>query len=181
MRSTDFKTLQRRVRLLLTLFIIALLLAALTAWFLIPAANIARRFLGEGTVLGSSLPSVAQWITLVQKALADTKAKYPFMFYGTDWVAFAHIVMVIACLGPLRDPVRNIWVLQFGLIGCTLMIPMTLLSGVARGLPWSWQLFDCVIAVAGAIIFLMCYRYARQMETLSGSRPAFSAQDSLNK
>ncbi|MHC4645740.1 MAG: hypothetical protein ACYTBJ_09555 [Planctomycetota bacterium] len=167
MRSTDFNTLHRRVKLLLALFIIALLLAALTALFLIPAVSILEGFLGEGTLLGRSLPSVTQWIALVQKALAETKEQYPFMFYGTDWVGFAHLVMVIACLGPLRDPVRNIWVLQFGMIGCSLMIPMTLLTGVARHLPWFWQLFDCVIGGTGAVLFLMCYRYARQMEILS--------------
>ena len=92
------------------------------------------------------------------------------MFYGTDWVGFAHLVMVIACIGPLRNPVKNIWVFQFGMIGCILMIPMTLITGIARGLPWFWQLFDCAIAATGAILFLMCYRYVRQMETLSVSR-----------
>jgi chromate transport protein ChrA len=169
MRPTDFKTVQRRLRVLLTLFIVLLLLAALTAWFLIPALSIFQRLVGEGTFIGSSFPSVAHWVTLIQKALVETKEKYPFMFYGTDWVGFAHLVMIIACIGPLRNPIKNIWVLQFSMIGCILMIPMTLITGIARGLPWFWHLFDCVIAATGAILFLMCWRYARQMETLSVS------------
>ena len=153
--------------MLLTLFIIALLLAALTAWFLIPAASIARRLLGEGTLAGSCLPSLARWAALIEEALGETKEKHPFMFYGTDWVGFAHLVMAIACLGAARDPVRNMWVLQFGMVGCSLMIPMTLITGIARGLPWFWQLFDCIIGAAGAVLFLTCYRYARQMEILT--------------
>ena len=27
--------------------------------------------------------------------------------YGTDWLAFAHITIAVAFLGPLKDPVRN--------------------------------------------------------------------------
>lgn len=32
-----------------------------------------------------------------------------------------------------------------------------------------WQLFDSVIAATGAILLLICYRYAHQMETPSVS------------
>ncbi|MHC4060125.1 MAG: hypothetical protein ACYSUC_00835 [Planctomycetota bacterium] len=126
------------------------------------------------TFVGSLFPSVTYWVTLIQEASIETKEKYPFMLYGTGWVGFAHLVMVIACLGPLRDPVKNIWVLQFGLIGCILMIPMTLITGVVRSLPWFWQLFDCAIGLTGAIVFLICYRCARQMQTLSARRPLTS-------
>ncbi|SCF41963.1 hypothetical protein [Micromonospora mirobrigensis] len=34
------------------------------------------------------------------------------MLYGTDWLAFAHLVLAVAFWGPLRDPVRNVWVVQ---------------------------------------------------------------------
>jgi len=37
---------------------------------------------------------------------------YPFIAYGTDWLAFAHFVIAIAFIGPWRDPVRNVWVVE---------------------------------------------------------------------
>jgi hypothetical protein len=38
-------------------------------------------------------------------------------------------------LGPLRHPVRNIWVVQFGMIACLGVIPLTLIAGPIRGTP----------------------------------------------
>ena len=32
------------------------------------------------------------------------------------WLAFAHIVIAIAFVGPPRDPVRNVWVIELALI-----------------------------------------------------------------
>jgi hypothetical protein len=56
--------------------------------------------------------------------------------YGTDWLAFAHLVIAIAFLGPLKDPVRNIWVVEFGMIACLLVIPLALICGPIRGIPF---------------------------------------------
>lgn len=67
--------------------------------------------------------AIILWITKVHNALHDTGLRYPFLAYGTDWLAFAHLVLAIAFLGPLRDPIRNKWVLQFGVIACASVIP----------------------------------------------------------
>ena len=88
-------------------------------------------------------------------------ASYPFLFYGYDWLAFAHIVLAILFMGAMRDPVRNVWVVQFGLITCAL-IPI--LAGIfipLRGLPWWWFWVDFAFAPVAAIPLWIALRDIR--------------------
>jgi hypothetical protein len=32
---------------------------------------------------------------------------YPFLAYGTDWLAFVHLVIAVAFVGPFFDPVPD--------------------------------------------------------------------------
>jgi len=92
-----------------------------------------------------------------------TGEQYPFLAYGTDWLAFAHIVIAIAFLGPLKDPVRNTWVVDFGIIACVLVIPLALICGPIRGIPWGWQLVDCSFGVLSLIPLLIVRRMIRDL------------------
>ncbi|HSH39366.1 MAG TPA: hypothetical protein VK993_11325 [Chthoniobacterales bacterium] len=65
------------------------------------------------------------------------------MQYGTDWLAFGHIVIAIFFAGPLIDPVRNLWVIRAGQIACVLVIPLALVCGDIRGIPLWWRAIDC--------------------------------------
>ena len=51
------------------------------------------------------------------------------LFYSTDWLAFGHFVIAIAFVGALRDPVRNRWLFDFGLIACVLVVPYAVVFG----------------------------------------------------
>jgi hypothetical protein len=82
-----------------------------------------------------------------------TNAHYPFLAYGTDWLAFAHLVIAVAFIGPYFDPIRNKWVITFGLIACVGVIPLALIAGPIRGIPFGWRLIDCSFGVCGAIPF----------------------------
>jgi hypothetical protein len=42
----------------------------------------------------------------------ETGRRFPFVTYGTDWLAFGHFVIALAFVGALRDPVRNRWLYQ---------------------------------------------------------------------
>ena len=64
------------------------------------------------------LPGLLAWLNRVHEGLAVNNRAYPFLAYGTDWLAFAHLVIAVAFIGPWRDPVRNRWVIEFGLIAC---------------------------------------------------------------
>jgi hypothetical protein len=108
-----------------------------------------------------------RWIIKVRDALADTNNKYPFLTYGTDWLAFAHFVIAIAFIGPIRNPIKNIWVIEFGMIACALIVPFALVMGSIRGIPIGWRLIDCSFGLFG-IIPLWCCR--RLITRLTGAR-----------
>jgi hypothetical protein len=155
--------LLRSIRLWLTIFIVGLILSGLTAFPLEHETGWLASFLSLHPVLPGSIIS---WINKVHSALSDTGRRYPFLAYGTDWLAFAHLVLAIAFLGPLRDPVRNKWVLQFGVIACLSVLPLALIAGPIRGIPFLWRLIDCSFGVFGVIPLLLCLHYVRSLEQL---------------
>ena len=106
------------------------------------------------------------WISRVSAALASTNRDYPFLAYGTDWLAIAHLMIAAAFIGPYRDPVRNKWVITFGLIACAGVIPLALIAGHIRGLPIAWRLGDCCFGVFGGIPLLLCRKHIASMERI---------------
>ena len=102
-----------------------------------------------------------------QKGINETAGQYPFLFYGYDWLAFAHFVLAILFIGPLRDPVRNKWVIEFGMIACLLIIPFALVAGHFRGIPFWWRLVDCSFGIAGLVPLIICYRKINRLEELT--------------
>lgn len=107
----------------LSLFILALLVSGVTAFPLVWEVTTLQAWLGSGSTAGTTWPELARWISTVPAGLTDAQAQYPFLFYGTDWLASAHIVIASAFWGPLRDPIRNVWVVEFGVFG---IIPLWL-------------------------------------------------------
>lgn len=110
------------------------------------------------------------WLLRVHEAVRDVNQRHPFIFYGNDWLAFGHFVIAIAFIGAWRDPVRNRWLFDFGLIACALVIPYALVCGHFRGIPLAWRLIDCSFGILGAPPLLLCRRWARQMEDGAAER-----------
>jgi hypothetical protein len=106
------------------------------------------------------------WLLRVHAALEQTQTQFPFLFYGTDWLAFGHIVIAIAFVGAWRNPVRNRWLFDFGLIACVLVIPYALIFGALRGIPFWWRLIDCSFGVFGFIPLWLCRRWTGELEGL---------------
>lgn len=159
------KTLRRRIRIWTWLFIIGLFLSGLSAIPLRIQINGLVQFTQAATAAQSTPPSAwADWLVRVQSAVNDTSAEYPFLFYGTDWLAFGHFVIAIAYLGALRDPVRNRWLFTFGMIACGLLIPYAFVFGALRGIPVWWRLIDCSFGVLGFIPLWLCHRWSGQLE-----------------
>ena len=119
--------------------------------------------MGKESFVENIWPDMAHWISFVHQGLNEVNKKYPFMFYSTDWLAFAHITIAISFLGPLRDPVRNIWVVEFGMIACVLLIPLALICGPIRGLPVFWIVIDCSFGVFGIIPLVIAYRHVKRI------------------
>ena len=117
----------------------------------------------------NSTTGVARWISQVHAALTQTGSQFPFLFYGTDWLAFGHFVIAIAFVGAFRDPVRNRWLFTFGMIACALVIPYALVFGGLRGIPFWWRLVDCSFGVLGFVPISLCKRWVQELEQFSTS------------
>jgi hypothetical protein len=107
------------------------------------------------------------WLQQVYLAVKDTNERYPFLAYGTDWLAFAHLIIAIAFIGPLRDPLKNKWIIQWGIICCLCVFPLAFLAGAYRGVPVAWRLVDCSFGVVGGILLAFCYRKIMRLEMIS--------------
>jgi hypothetical protein len=112
----------------------------------------------------SQFTGVLPWVERVQAALRTTDTLYPFLAYGTDWLAFAHLVIAVAFVGPYLDPVRNKWIITFGLIACAGVIPLALIAGPIRGIPFPWRLIDCSFGIFGSIPLMLCRRSVLTLE-----------------
>lgn len=150
-----------QIRAWLILFIVALVVSGLTAFPLETEIRVLSDVLHW---LGFVPDAFTAWFDRVRDALIATNDDYPFLAYGTDWLAFAHLVIAVAFIGPLRDPVRNIWIIQFGMIACLGVIPLALIAGAIRGIPLGWQLIDMSFGVFGIIPLLIVYRLIKRLE-----------------
>lgn len=150
----------RRIRVWLTIVILALLVSGVTAF---PLETELRWIVGQTARM--PLPeAVIAWLNRVHDGLAATNRAYPFLAYGTDWLAFAHIVLAALFIGPWRDPLRNKWVVEFGLIACVGVLFLALIAGPIRGIPFYWRLIDCSFGVFGALPLWMCLNDIRRLE-----------------
>jgi hypothetical protein len=163
----SIESLQRRIRIWLTLFIIGIILSGATAFPLVWEIGWLTRLLHWPPLADIwRAIGLTGWIERVQSGLLDNAAKYPFMAYGTDWLAFAHLVIAVAFVGPWRDPLRNRWVIEWGLINCAAVFPLAFICGPLRGIPLGWLVIDCCFGVFGAIPLLIVLRAIRQIEAL---------------
>lgn len=148
------------IRRWILFFMISLFLSGLTAMPLETELAFLTRCFSPDTMIGA-------WISKVYLAITDTNKQYPFLSYGYDWLAFAHYVLAILFIGPYRDPVRNKWVIRFGMIACLLIIPFAFIAGHFRGIPIGWRIIDCSFGIIGIIPLSICFRKIEQLETLN--------------
>ena len=153
--------LRKRIRIWVLIFIIGLVLSGVTAFpietelaFMVNHSSIFPEF-------------IVRWIETIYLAVKDTNTHYPWLSYGTDWLAFGHIVIATAFIGPLRDPVKNIWVIQFGMIACVMVLPLAFIAGPIRQIPVYWSCIDSCFGIFGIIPLYICYRSIRELEKLS--------------
>ena len=154
----------RLVRMLLLFFIIILFLSGLTAIPVDAELSFLLKFFDDDSL-------VHQWLQKVLHAYREVNENHPFLLYGYDWLAFAHFVLAILFIGPYRDPVKNIWVIEFGLIACVLIIPLAFIAGPLRGIPLEWSLIDCSFGVFGFIPLWICYVKTKQISSNQYKNP----------
>jgi len=155
-----------QIRSILIFFVLALGVSGLTAIPLRFELNILNSIAGEGTRIEETVPSLARWISLVHRALEDLHQNYAFLAYGYDWLAFGHFVIAIAFLGAIKDPLRNIWVIEFGMIACVLILPYALIFGHMRGIPMLWRGIDMLFGILGIVPLYFARKMTLELESL---------------
>jgi hypothetical protein len=160
----------RAIRVWLALFIAGLVLSGVTAFPLQTEVHGLNQLLHTDALRPiAAFTHLLPWIDRVDQALTQTLHQFPFLAYGTDWLAFAHLVIAIAFVGPWRDPVRNQWVITFGLIACAGVLPLALIAGPVRGIPFAWRCIDCSFGVIGCLPLLIARRHIRALESLAAT------------
>lgn len=153
-----------RYRLVLGFFVVGLILSGLTAFPLVTELRLLASWLGITNAADyPNLTGLQYWIAYVLFALEHNDVHFPFLAYGTDWLAFGHLSIAVFFIRPLFKPLECDWVLQCGLILCAGVIPLALIAGQVRGIPLYWRLIDCSFGVLGALPLLYCLKLSRQM------------------
>jgi hypothetical protein len=158
--SPEYKKLLARIRYTIIFFMIALVLSGATAF---PLETEMSWLLSHRNHLCSGL---AAFISNVYDALHYTNQHYPMLAYGYDWLAFAHIVIAMFFIGPLRDPVKNIWVIEWGMLACVAIIPLAFIAGPVRGIPFYWTSIDCSFGIFGIIPLYLLGRWIKKLEAM---------------
>lgn len=151
---------KKTIRKLIIVFMVGLVLSGVTAFPIESQLELAHQFIQTQHWNND----ITGWLEKVYQGVKTTYKSYPFIAYGTDWLAFAHLVIALAFIGPLRDPIRNIWVIQFGLIACASIFPLAVIAGEVRGIPMFWRMIDCSFGLAGGLILFVCYKKIRAIE-----------------
>jgi hypothetical protein len=157
--------LRSRVRRWTLFLIVGLALSGATALPIPTEVEAGAALLGPDLSVGGRLPEfVASWLRTLREGIRTTGEKAPFMFYGTDWLAFGHFMIALAFVGALRDPVRNRWLYQFGMVACALVPLWALVFGHLRGIPVWWRAIDASFGIVGFVPAFLCHRWTRALE-----------------
>ena len=152
-----YNQLLKRIRLTIVFFMIALALSGITAFPLETELHWLLQF-------SNHMPAaLAAFITKVYEALQYTNQHYPMLAYGYDWLAFAHLVIALFFIGPLKDSVKNIWVIEWGMLACVAIIPLAFIAGPVRGIPFYWKCIDCSFGVIGIIPLYFVRKWIKQL------------------
>jgi hypothetical protein len=154
--------IEKEIRGWVIFFMVSLFLSGLTAIPIETELGFLTGFFPPDTPIGS-------WLDKVYMALHQTNKDYPFLAYGYDWLAFAHFVLAALFIGPLKDPVKNKWVIEFGMLACLLIIPFALIAGQYRGIPLWWRLIDCSFGIIGLVPLFICIRKINELEEINNT------------
>jgi hypothetical protein len=152
------KIILSRIRRWISLFMILLVLSGITAFpvqtelhFLMHHQNFIPDFM---------LP----WLYKISSGIDLMVEQFPYLLYGYDWLAYAHIVIALFFIGVYRNPVQNAWVLRIGMIACAGIFILATVCGQIRGIPFFWTVIDCSFGIFGMIPLLIVQKQISRLE-----------------
>jgi hypothetical protein len=156
------------VRAWMAAFLVGLVLSGVTAFPLVWEMRLLARLFGLGPDADpAAYDGMRAWVALVQQGVTQSDARWPFLAYGTDWLAFGHLAIAVLFGGVLLDPVRNVYTLRAGMAVCVLIFPLAFVCGPIRGIPFFHQLIDCSFGVAGLLPLAVSLHLTRRIEALN--------------
>lgn len=170
MPNPSTMTTIKQIRLSLFIVIFGLVLSGVTAFPLLYEMNgICQIMVGD-----SRDPSMhdgfTRWILIVRQGLEETYEKYPFIAYGTDWLAFAHLSIALFFILPWREPLRYKGVLVIGVWMSIFVIPLAHICGPIRGIPFWWRMIDSSFGILCLPPLCYALRKIRDLEKNVSSR-----------
>lgn len=147
-----------KIRIALIIFIVLLLLSGITAF---PLKTEMVYLYGHRDNFPGTLRG---WITEVYLAIEQTP---DLVLYGTDWLAFAHIIIALFFIPVYHDPVRYKANLLVAMTACVAVFLLAFICGPIRNIPFFHQLIDCSFGLFGFIPLFFVYKRIKQLETNS--------------
>lgn len=145
----------KRIRTLLISFIILLVLSGITAF---PLRTEMQFLIHHQHAFPQHL---AQWFNTVNDAIVQTP---DIVLYGTDWLAFAHLIIALFFVPVYIHPVKHKANILVGMAACLAVFPLAFICGSIRGIPFFHQLIDCCFGVGGLLLLFMLYKKIERLE-----------------
>ena len=106
----------------------------------------------------------------IQQDMRLLEQSNSFVLYVADWLAFAHLVLAVLFLMALKNPIRNVLVVRFGIL-CSLSVPILAITCIPmRGIPLFWILIDSSFALCAIPLWIALKDIRKlEQETASGA------------
>ncbi len=154
----------KQIRRLIIFFIISLALSGITAFPL----QTEMEFLQQHC---SSFPAfMCTWITEVNASVSKTDS---IVLYGTDWLAFAHIIIALFFVGVYINPVKNKFIVEVGMIACIAVFPLAFICGPIRHIPFFHQFIDCCFGIIGFIPLKIIHNKIKTLEQTNSTKISY--------
>lgn len=148
----------KKVRIMLVVFMSLLILSGITAF---PLRTEMDLLMAHKNMFPNTL---AIWIETIYNAVNQTP---DVVLYGTDWLAFAHIIIALFFIPVYIDPIRYKANLIVAMAACGAVFILAFVCGPIRGIPFFHQLIDCAFGFIGFFPLWFVYKKVDQLEILS--------------
>lgn len=146
----------KTIRLHLSVFILLLIISGITAFPITTEINYLF-------AIRDSFPLFfTQWIEQLYASIHQTP---DVMLYGTDWLAFAHIVISLFFIPVYSNPIQHKVNIYIGMIACVLVFPLAFICGPIRGIPFFHQIIDCLFGLLGVLYLYFILKKINQLQT----------------
>lgn len=154
-------SLLKQIRVWVILFMLALIVSGITAF---PVYSELKFIIGSN--MFANQPALYKWLNKVWLGVKITQEKFPFLFYGFDWLAFAHLAIALLFVGVYKNPVKNKWIIYWAMITCIGIFALAFIAGSIRGIPLFHILIDCSFGAIGLIPLFILKRKILLLENI---------------